>query len=410
MAISMFNSQGSPIAIDFGASSVKLMQLSSNTERPQIVGAAELPIPDSVRGKLDAELDFLEQQLPEIINRAKLKGKRAVISIPNSRTLVQHMQLARVEGANDSDIIKTHLQTQFGCAPDALVVRHHEVCDVHRGGQSQREVIVVAMVHETIMRYVNLLARKCKIQVAGVHSDAHATAHAFEHLTRRGSDEDNCSMYINLGWSGTLVTITRGPDIIFSRHIAVGGRQFDMQIAKTLHCDINAARTHRLEVGDQAVRVDAAAMSPGNAIMNVAANSSAGSNGAALMDDRRDEDATAPGMGQNVGSGTDNPQLESFQLGELLDTLCDELSMCIRYHRGLFPENPLARAIFVGGEARQLWLCRHLVNEIRLSAQLGDPLTRFQPAKGVVTPGLDLSQPQPGWAVPCGLCTAPTDF
>ena len=38
----------------------------------------------------------------------------------------------------------------------------------------------------------------------------------------------------------------------------------------------------------------------------------------------------------------------------------------------------------------------------------GDPLARYL-ANGVSeTPGLTLGQPQPGWAVACGLCNAPT--
>ncbi len=43
MGFSMFSAQSSPIAIDFGTSSVKLLQLSLG-DRPTVVAAAALPI------------------------------------------------------------------------------------------------------------------------------------------------------------------------------------------------------------------------------------------------------------------------------------------------------------------------------------------------------------------------------
>jgi hypothetical protein len=47
---------------------------------------------------------------------------------------------------------------------------------------------------------------------------------------------------------------------------------------------------------------------------------------------------------------------------------------------------------------------------LRLPAQVGDPLARYRSEQGVTTPGVNVDEPQPGWAVPCGLCIAPTDM
>ena len=44
MGFSMFRAQSSPIAIDFGTSSVELLQQLSFGDRPTVVAAAELPI------------------------------------------------------------------------------------------------------------------------------------------------------------------------------------------------------------------------------------------------------------------------------------------------------------------------------------------------------------------------------
>ena len=97
-------------------------------------------------------------------------------------------------------------------------------------------------------------------------------------------------------------------------------------------------------------------------------------------------------------------------MSELLETVGDELSMCLRYHRVLFPDRPIDRIIFLGGEARQTWLCQHLIRTLRLPAQLGDPLARLDCDSAAKVTNLSLDDPQPGWAVACGLCIAPTDL
>ena len=92
------------------------------------------------------------------------------------------------------------------------------------------------------------------------------------------------------------------------------------------------------------------------------------------------------------------------------NSLVDELSMCVRYHNSLFRNNKIDRMIFLGGDARNIPLCQHIAKELHLPAQLGDPLTRLECKRSLRTPGLALGQPQPGWAVVCGLCNAPTDL
>jgi Tfp pilus assembly PilM family ATPase len=93
----------------------------------------------------------------------------------------------------------------------------------------------------------------------------------------------------------------------------------------------------------------------------------------------------------------------SINLSELLETLVDEISLCIRYHKGLFPQSSIGRSIFVGGESRQSWLCRHIVQKIKLPGQAGDPLSRLDAdddATGLIGWA---NRPRPEWSVCAGL-------
>ena len=93
----------------------------------------------------------------------------------------------------------------------------------------------------------------------------------------------------------------------------------------------------------------------------------------------------------------------AIDLSELLETLVDEISLCLRYHKGLFPQRSIGRGIFVGGESRQAWLCRHIVQAIRLPGQAGDPLSRLhtdETATGLLG---WTNRARPEWSVAAGL-------
>ena len=94
---------------------------------------------------------------------------------------------------------------------------------------------------------------------------------------------------------------------------------------------------------------------------------------------------------------------------ELLESMADELSLCMRYHSAVFNGRRVDRLIFLGGESRSTDLCRGLARSLNISAQLGDPMARYASGPN------DSMLPEPGhvspaWAVACGLCTAPVDL
>lgn len=414
MGFGMFSVHHSPIAIDFGSATMKLLQLGDG-DRPPLLAAAELPIPDSIRSESDRVLSYAAEWLPVALRDGRFKGKRVVITVPSSQTFVSHMQITETEGVSRDDLVKGHLQTQMGCPPHGVVVRAHEVCTVYRHGQAQKEMICFAIARDTVMKYVDLLT-KCKLEVVGVHTDTLAMVRAFDHIHRRAEDENITTLYIELGWGGTRVAITHGKTITFARSIPIGGRHFDQLIASTVKCDLTSARAHRLAI--RTTRMTAAAQAQGLTASSASRDASVavlaagedetpstGQQSQTAVADRRTGKAPAS-LKYTIPPGEGIRSAVNVDLSELLDTITDELAMCRRYHQSLFRDRPIDRAILVGGESRQSWLCQHIVKSLRVPAQLGDPLARADASATPPTPNFKLGQPQPGWAVAYGLCSA----
>ena len=373
LSMSMFSAQTSPIAIDFGSSSVKLLQVSPG-EDPSIQAAVGLRVPDPIRLDRDARIAYFETHLPRMFRKGGFRGRRVICSIPTMETLVQHMQVASALGIDREETVRAQLATQRGLAPHNMVIRTYEVTEVHRDEQSMSEVICFAISRDAVMQYVELL-NKCKLEAVGIHSEIIGLVRAFDHLQPSPQEPSVTTLYVDMGWGSTKVAISHDAQIVFARCIQIGGQHLDKKMADRLGCDLASARAQR--ISEQVLATSAP----------IASDDQGGSGGV----------ATSEAVGGD-------------EVGEIARALAEELSMCVRYHGSLFRGQKVDRVIFLGGEARNIALCQAIARELRLPAQLGDPLTRFACKRSLRTPGLSLGQPQPGWAVVCGLCTAPTDL
>ena len=83
---------------------------------------------------------------------------------------------------------------------------------------------------------------------------------------------------------------------------------------------------------------------------------------------------------------------------------------CLRYEQALFPSRKVGRTIFIGGEARQVEVCRAVARALRLPAQVADPLARLRKQQTGKVRGIERDKPEPGWTVPIGLCLMPADL
>ncbi|MFZ4575444.1 MAG: hypothetical protein ACOYN0_13675, partial [Phycisphaerales bacterium] len=70
-----------PIAIDFGVSGLKVLQLEAG-EQPKLVAAAYMATPDELLKDNVKRLEHQLKALPKLVKQGGFKGKRAVCTIP----------------------------------------------------------------------------------------------------------------------------------------------------------------------------------------------------------------------------------------------------------------------------------------------------------------------------------------
>lgn len=414
-----------PIAIDFGAGALKLLQLAGG-DPPALIAAASIDTPEQLLSDHAKRFEFQFQALPRLLKGGGFKGKRAVCSIPAGQTFIKHMQFPKSDNVDLADLVKVGVPNALNCDPDALILRHYAVDGAatpgsggaHDNSAMKQEVICMAAAREFVQRIMQAI-RGAGLDCVGIHPEAVATVRAFEHINRRISDQHVSTLYLDLACGTTKVWIAHGSTLIFAKTIQLGGRDLDAAVARALDLDTATARAKRL-AASVLVAPAVRPMDPNSmeARARAAAAMSAASGGlienpeetTATLQERRAQ-KIAPGLTPQVADqNTAALAPPEFDLADTLDNLTDEVAMCLRYYEAMFPGKRVDRAIFFGGEARHRGLCQHVARKLRLPAHVADPLARMARTGKESVRGVDFTTPQPGWTIPFGLCMCPTDL
>lgn len=375
------------IAVDLGVKVMKVLQVAPGAQ-PTLIAASEHEIPDEVSADGNARFEHQLQMLPEMLKKGGFEGRRVVCGIPAAMMFCKHMRFAKTEGVPLSEMVKTAVSSEIGCHPDALVYRQLEVGEVGGGpaGGAKQEVICLATRRDFVNRIMKML-NSARLEPIGLHPEPVAMLHGFDRVNRTKDDEDKTTMYLDLGAGTTQVLLVQNGKVRFAKSIHVAGIHLDHAISKQMGCSLLQARSRRLASSDLCQRAGAAAR---------AVPAGAGTGG---LEEFEDIDAT---------DDPKAPRLKpTIDLSEQLETMTDEILMCLRYYESIFPGARAERAVFVGGEARHRPLCEYVARRLRMPAQVADPLGKLKRTGKEPCDGLDLGVPQPGWAVAYALAMCP---
>jgi Tfp pilus assembly PilM family ATPase len=397
MSIGVLKSGVSPIAVEFGGSSLKALQLAWG-ETPSVIAAAALDTPNELLENDEARLQFQLDNVGSLLRGAGFKGRRVVCTVSATRTFVQQLHVPRVEGMSTDHAIKIKLRELLERSSREIILKTIEVGELIRDGSKMVELLCIAMPRETVLGHMQSL-RNAKLEIVGIFSEHIAAVRAFDLVTRRASDDRLTSLYVDLGYATTKVMITHGKELRFAKTIAIGGRDFDRVLSRLNSVPLSIARNQRCGLY-------AVAGSPPIGI-NSSANRIAGPSA-----------AVASGESEPVTSDEAPPRTFEECLDDLPEGFCrtrvrllsEELNRAIAYHGALFPSRRIARAVFFGGESRTRALPTALAVNAGVRGFVSNPLALIDGVESAACTNVCLETAQPAWAVPLGLCLSPTDL
>lgn len=398
---SWLSPRANPIGVDFGSDCLRIAQVSMQDGEPHLIAAASADVPAHLRNNTAARILWFADAARDLLGQGRFKGRQCTLALPSAAIYIQHLRLPRTDDETLKKTLPFEARGKLPIDPSRCLLRHVVAGELFSEQDPKVEVIVMAAAKDLVTQLLDAAAR-AKLDVIGMNTEAMSLIDCFSHVYRRKSDHESTTCYIDIGSSGTRTMIARGQEILFARTISIGGDHFTRAVSTAMGIGFEEAKL---------LRIQSAAQPQGG------------------LDDRRETRAIEPGPVQ----GADNSfallqrsptnhvaepsapvtapqparQLEQACI-EPLNKLIDELNLCRRYHEATFPNKPVDRLLFVGGEARQRWMCQHVARQMQLAAQIGDPLVRMGRTTEVgAESGIDRRQPQPSWAVAVGLSVGP---
>lgn len=378
MALGFTKPRYSPIAIDFGADTLKVLQVSLG-DAPQLIASASRVIPELYRDDGAGRMTYLADALRDLLKTQPFKGKRAICSIPAYQTLIQHIELTKAENDDFDQQIDLQLIQRFNIDPSRMVVRSHRVGKLVKNGSTMYQVVCIAARRDAVMKYIEL-ANRCKLEVVGMHSEPIAIVRA--HPLLAGKETGNgTTCYIDIGAGMTKLIVAHGQELAFAKTVHACGNQLTRAMAQMQGIGF-----------DQARKLRARSAPAGVGAGHVAVNSLGGvTNDEATLGEQ-------PAAGRGGLDGQDGA-------GDTIESLIDELRLSMRYYHNIFPNRPIQQLIFLGGESQDVTLCQSIARSVRVAAKLGDPFAGVDTLDNHErTGGIEPYKPMPGWAVPLGLC------
>ena len=314
----------SPIGVDLGARSIKLVQLSGDRSRVIEAARVELPpLPEKATPEQQARR--LAEGLKKGLDGRSFRGRDAVLCLNDRQMFLQSVRVAKQAGVDLDREVAKEAAGRVPFAVEDAEIRYLESADVRQGDALLREVVVFAC-QRAVLRQVLDVVEQARLVPVGVDVEPAALVRSYAGQFRRDDDRKARALVVHVGYTRTAAVIAQGDDLLFVKYIEIGGLHFDQAVARHLRMELPEAISLRKHNSD------------------------------------RRADMQDPEVARSVAEAT----------RPLVERLAGELAMCVRYHSVTFRGQPLVRMVLGGGEATAQ-LLETLGRQIDLKCELSDP-------------------------------------
>lgn len=239
----MFFKSKKLVALDIGASSIKLAELEVSKKGCKLLSFGITPTPpQSVMGGDILSAESTARAITQILSDTRLKKKNVVTGVGGTTVIVKKITVPRMEKQLVAEQIRWEAEQYIPFDINEISLAHHVLGSSSDSADSM-DVILVAVQNQTVSQYMEALALaglNCQIlDVSGF-----ALANCFE--MNYGVFPGQCMGLLNIGASLSNFVVINNGEVIFSRDIPVGGATFTAEIQKEMGVTSSEAETLKI--------------------------------------------------------------------------------------------------------------------------------------------------------------------
>lgn len=347
------------IGIDFGASSVKMLQLCDRGDGGPAVAASaycELPATNDAAERAAAVTDAISAAL----KTHPFHGREVVAALGPGEFQMKNIRLPKMPPEEMASAVEFEAQDRFELG-GASHIRFVPAGEVRHGNELKEEVIVFAARDDLIRQRLEML-QSMKLRPTALDVAPCAAARSFFRFLRRAEDATAINVFLDVGRRGTAILITRGAELSFLKLLGVGGAHLNAAVSKALNLSEE-------EAGNLRIR-----------IMHEHAGRRAG-----------DPPETSDEVRARVADA----------VRATSERIARDVQLCLRYFSVTFRGQRPDSVTLVGGEAHEPVLSQVISEAVDVPCIIGHPLRGVSQPSG---PGTRNQRTlQPAWAVATGL-------
>ncbi len=359
-----------PIGIDFGARVVRMLQLARHKGQLTMTCYAQRELPEGTTDPADRE-GLQIQAVQDMLKAEPFAGHNAVTALSWDDLHIRNVRIPTMPEEEIATAIQFEAGDRFGMDTAHAEVRFVVAGDVRQGTDIRQEVIVLAASRKAVDNHVQRLTRVGLHPIA-VDAQPCALFRSFERFLRRDEDGNQVNAFVDIGFTGTRVIMSRGAELTFIKSIPIGGRRFDELVSEQM--DLSPAEAAQLRIRLHRYHV-------------------------ALLTGQQERMDPDDAVGENMRRAILDAQRPA------LEQLSKEIALCLRYCSVTF-RGPRSDSVTVlGGEACNAEMLQLLTDQVHVPFRVGKPMRNItlESAYG----SADRRTGQPEWATVLGLALKP---
>ena len=329
--IRLTRAQVQPIGLDIGHDSIKMLQTEVVGDTLSVRAAARQAFTPEAKSSPEVRMAIAVDMIRQMFRQNPFAGRRVIASLPSEIVHSKNLRLPLIPAAELASAVQYEAKNIFPFNTDDAQVHFLPAGDVRQGTDVRQEVIVIAARNEDVNTFLEQLHRSGAI-VESLDVDALALFRTVERFIRRREDEQEVHVLVDVGFRRSQVVIGKGRDISFFKPIDIGGHHLQEAVGRKLGISTDEAQALRRRLVEAGEPTDPTA--------------------------KRDP------VRQAVFDATRS----------VMEDLCREISLCLRYYSVTFRGHRPSRLRVVGGEACDPQLQSLLNSTLTIPVEAGRPL------------------------------------
>ena len=254
--MALLSSKNLMFGIDLSNLSIKITQVKKRGSSLILTSLGKEDIPS---GFIEKGEIIKEKEVVNIIQRAitnvkgeKIKTKHVACSLPEDSAFIKVVRLPKLEKEEIENTIKWQIEPNFPVRLEEVYFDWEQVEPVlprqdlpKTISESKEQAVSIAVIPKKIVDSYMSVFKKAGLQPIVFEIESMAVA--------RDLVKDSVSLHpviiLDMGQSGTGLTIFSGGTILFTSHINISGQDLDRAIARELKVKIDEAEKLKKEIG-----------------------------------------------------------------------------------------------------------------------------------------------------------------